>query len=422
MISDMGITNSNNRYIAQNPDHLNRQLGLIIPVKLLLSIFYCIITLIIAFLLEYSNRQFSILILLIINQMLVSFLLYFRSNISALQFFNTDSIISIIDKMLMVIVCGILLWGNPVHVFRIEWLVYAQTFSYSATFIIAFFLVIKKSSKPIFNINYNSIIHTLKTSSPFALLAILMILYTRIDAVMLERILPEGKVEVGIYAQAFRISDALSMFAFLFASILLPLFAKMLKDKEPIGTMLGHSFAMLMIPATALIIILHFYSRQFMDLLYHQHSEQSAKILVYLLIGFGGICLSYLFGTLLTSAGKLKILNQIAFAGLAFNVVLNLVLIPSFGIVGAAITSMITQLIMGIVQAFVSFKILKIKVRLITPFKYSLHIMVTILITFVCYQINLVWYISIIAILFFSIALGLFLRLIKFENLRQVFK
>ena len=52
----------------------------------------------------------------------------------------------------------------------------------------------------------------------------------------------------------------------------------------------------------------------------------------------------YVFGTLLTAKGSLKILNLIAFGGMAMNVSLNFFLIPKYGALGATAATLATQL------------------------------------------------------------------------------
>ena len=60
----------------------------------------------------YSSEQFSMLWILVLNQFLASFILYFRTNISGLQYFRTDSLLSVMDRTLMILFTGLLLWGN----------------------------------------------------------------------------------------------------------------------------------------------------------------------------------------------------------------------------------------------------------------------------------------------------------------------
>ena len=89
----------------------------------------------------------------------------------------------------------------------------------------------------------------LKKSFPFAVLVLLMTFYNRIDTVMLERMLPDGAQECGIYASAYRILDATNMVAFLFAGLLLPMFAKMLKLEQPVEEMVKLATSLLLLLA-----------------------------------------------------------------------------------------------------------------------------------------------------------------------------
>jgi O-antigen/teichoic acid export membrane protein len=201
ILLDIGITNFNNRTIAQEPHLLREYFSRIIVLKFLLAVFYMIVCLAVGLVIGYTSVQFRMLIFLIINQFLASFLLYLRSNISGLQFFRTDSLISVLDRTIVIIICGALLWGNITDTqFRIEWFVYAQTAAYLITVVVAFLIVLSKTEflRPKPDLKYFTSI--LKKSYPFALLILLMSFYNRIDSVMLERILINGKTEAGIYA------------------------------------------------------------------------------------------------------------------------------------------------------------------------------------------------------------------------------
>ena len=90
------------------------------------------------FILGYSSFQIKLLVILGINQILVAFILYFRSNLSGLLLFKQDSIISVMDRILLIGICSILLWGGVTsQPFQIEWFIYAQTGAYLFTAILA---------------------------------------------------------------------------------------------------------------------------------------------------------------------------------------------------------------------------------------------------------------------------------------------
>jgi len=367
ILLDVGITNYNNRNIAQHNFLLPKHLSNIVGLKLVLAFVYAIFSLLIALIIGYNKIQFHLLFFLIINQFLISLTLYLRSNISALHLFRTDSLISVLDRTLMIIICSLLLFTDILKgQFNIRWFVYAQTLAYVITTIITFLVVLHKSGKIKIHFNPKFFLVFLRKSYPYALLILLMSLYNRVDSVMLERILPGtiGKEQAGIYAQAFRLLDAVSMIGVLFGGLLLPIFAKMIKLNEPVVQMLKLSFTLLIVPAIIIAVASFLYSKEIMSLLYKSNTEQSSEILGILMIGFTGIASAYIFGTLLTANGNMKQLNLMAFSGVILNVVLNLILIPRYQAYGSAYASMTTQILTGAAQCIIAIIIFKIKPRL----------------------------------------------------------
>jgi O-antigen/teichoic acid export membrane protein len=361
---DVGITNYNNRNISQHRFLLHKHLSNIVGLKLLFAVVYTVFSLVIAGLIGYSRIQFHLLLFLIINQFLVSFILYLRSNISALQLFRTDSLISVLDRTLMIAICSLLLFTNFTGgVFQIEWFVYAQTAAYVITAIVTLMIVISKSGRIKIRINRNFSMVFIRKSYPYALLILLMAFYNRIDSVMLERMLPDplGKQEAGIYAQAFRLLDAVSMFGALVAGLLLPMFSSMIKRKEAVGPIVNLAVSLLFVPSVIIAVSSLLYDRDIMQLLYHAHVEDSADILGLLMTGFIGIATTYIFGTLLTANGSIRELNMMAAGGMVLNVVLNLILIPRFFAMGSAIASMITQIVTAIAQVAIASYIFKLR-------------------------------------------------------------
>ena len=186
----------------------------------------------------------------------------------------------------------------------------------------------------------------LKKSYPFAVLVLLMTFYTSISSPMLERMLPheEGARQAGIWASAYRLLDASNMIAFLFAGLLLPMFARMLKLKDSVEQLVQLAFSLLVVPAIIVAVCSYFYSREIMSQLYHgQHVEESAAVFRILMCCFVAISSTYIFGTLLTANGNLKQLNIMASIAMVFNVCMNIYLIPRMECRGAAISSIITQ-------------------------------------------------------------------------------
>ena len=356
ILLDMGITNFNNRNIAQNSQLLAKHFSGIISLKLILGFVYFLVTIGVGLLWGYHSKQLYLLMLVGFNQFLLSLLLYLRSNISGLLLFRTESFMSVLDRSLMIIIMSVLLWGGVTNKpFKIEWFVYAQTVAYVLAVIVAYTVVILKSKTLKMTWNYPFFLMILRKSLPFALLTLLMTFYNRIDSVMISKLLPagHGAIQAGIYAHAYRILEATNQIAFLFAVLLLPSFSHLIKEKQKITHIIKISFSLLFVSTTLLAVNSFFYSYEFMDLLYDDYLKQSAN--VYAIIIFGVIAMgsSYVFGTLLTANGNLKELNVIAAISLVISLGLNIMLVPRFQALGSAIANLSALSFSAIAQLYV---------------------------------------------------------------------
>ena len=364
IILDLGITNFNAKNIAQHHQLLDKHFSGIITLRLMLVLIYLLATFLIAFFIGYDKNQFEILLLLALNQALVAFILYVRSNLAGLHLFMQDSIVSVLDRLLLIIICSVLLWGGVFDTsFQIEWFVYAQTVSYFITLLICFSLVIRRTSRFIFKWNLPFAIVILKKSLPYALLILLMTVYYRIDSIMLERMLNDNSVQAGIYAQAYRFFEASNMFAYLFAALLLPMFSRMLKLGQSIHDLVDFSFKTLMGFGLVLTLFCCFYSYEIIDLRYANHVLDSSYIFVVLMICFLCVSSTYIYGTLLTANGNLFYLNIIAGFGVGLNITLNIILIPKYAALGSAFASLITQFLTGVFQVILCYYIFKLHLR-----------------------------------------------------------
>ena len=414
ILLDLGITNYNNRNISQNEEQLSFWFSNILSVRLILGVIYFVASISIAWLCNYSAAQLKMLMFLTFNQFLSALILYLRSNIAGLQMFKTDSILSVLDRVVMIIICGLLLWGNIAkRPFQIEWFVYSQTASYLLTAAVAFVLVLIHSDK--FKLHFSRKISAelLRRSFPFALLTLLMSLYNRIDSVMLERLLPDGGTQAGIYAQAYRISDACCMFAMLFANLLLPMFSRMIKQKENVAGLVRIATVLMMVPVLAGATMCVIYRKQIMELLYYCHVGESAPIFAMLISGFVFISLTYIYGTLLTANGSLRKLNIIAFGGMVFNIVANLIVIPRYQAMGAAVVSLATQSLTAVIQIIVAFSIFGLKFKGQTQLMLVLYAIGVVVIGLLTKCLPCNWFVSALVMITLSGVLAVALKLIR---------
>jgi O-antigen/teichoic acid export membrane protein len=394
ILLDFGITNFNNKNIAQNNHLLTKHFSGLFLLKLLLAVVYIIATVIIGLVIGYDARFTKLLLILGFNQFLISLVLYLRSNIQALHLFKTDALLSVLDRIIMISIVAVMLWTSffPARMDIMDF-VYAQTIGYFFTAIIAFFAVIAHSGKFRMKWDLPFSLMILKKSFPFAVLVLLMTFYNRIDSVMLERLMPvgdktkteqlntlrdpslklteaqevekialekelehTGPEQAGYYAKAFRLLDAANMIAYLFSILLLPMFSRMLKYKESVEQLAKLAFTMLITVSVVVAVACAFYNTEIMQLLYGKSYMGSVPMIFPLLMScFVAISTTYVFGTLLTANGNMRALNIMAFSGMIFNVGMNLLFIKVFELeaVGTAISSLCTQLLTALAQVLI---------------------------------------------------------------------
>jgi len=415
ILLDLGTTNYNTRSIAQHPHLIEKQFYKIIGLRFSLFFLYAAFTLMFGLVVGYDKSQFYVLLILMINQFFIAFIQFVRSNFGGLHLFKTDAFISVLDRTMLIVFCSVLLWTDLFsNEFEIIYFVYAQTLAYALTALIAFGLLYKKVGKIKLTLKRNFSLVIVKQSFPYALLILLMMMYSRIDAVMLERLLPDGATQAGIYAQGFRYLDAVNMFALLFAGLLLPVFARMIKQKNnELELVINQAFRLLIGTSIVVGVVAYLFSTDLLSLRYINTNNESAATFGWLILSFIPVSVTYIFGTLLTANGSLKALNQMAIIGVVVNLLLNLLLINLWKAQGAALATLITQLLTALIQFILAHRILKLKIN----FRLLLSILVLLIsIPAFYYIVNV--YIESTTILFIMVCIAAIFMLLVLQFYR----
>ncbi len=343
LLLDFGINNYVTTQIASKPETLS---SLLIPVLFLRLVFAVVFAAVVSVSAIFNGIAFQLIFWVIINQILSAFLLYFRAMLQGLQQFNKDAWLSVIDRLVAVIFCGIALESVKSPASLAMWFVHSQTLGYATAVIVAVWLV--NPTKGLLRFPNKKLIKTVVSSSIwFALLAFSMGLFTRIDVIMLRNLAPNGFTDAGIYAQSFRLLDAALIFSSLISTQLLPLFTALLAKKEstqPLAWLSTRIILLVSIPTACLAL---FYAQPIMKLLYQfkdpAELKYSSTTFALILSSFVPMALVHVFGTLLTASSNLKWLVTLSLGCAILNIMGNLIFIPHFAAAGAAVSCLLTQ-------------------------------------------------------------------------------
>ena len=371
ILLDLGVTNFNTRNIARHPQLIGKHLSGILGIKLCLLGLYVVVTFTVGALLGYGSQEFRLLAWLCVAQALNSLILYLRSNFEGLLLFKWDSLFSVLDRVLMIVICGCLLWGPRLSVFDFHFtvfhFVYAQVAAYTLTALLALLVIGRKTHLRRIRWDRRFFLVILKKSAPFALLVLLMASYNRLDPILLRRLATDA--DAGIYAGAFRLLDALTMVCYLVSVPLLPVFSRLCREDnggELTGT-LRLVFWPLMLFAVGSAVACSLLAEPLMQLFYHEGYAPYVPVFRVLIFGLVPIGITYIFGTLLTAGGRLRQLNLLATATLAINIAANLLLIPRLGAVGSAWAALTAQTFMAVAQLLLAVRIYRLPAAAFLP-------------------------------------------------------
>ncbi|MCI5055698.1 MAG: oligosaccharide flippase family protein [Flavobacteriales bacterium] len=421
ILLDLGITNFNNKRIAQNTKVLNKYFSGLVKIKFGLGLVYIIIALSTGLILNYSAGQFKILLLLCINQFLLLFILFLRSNISGQMKFRAESLFSVMDKVLMILICGAMLY---IPMFKkylsIESFVLAQTASYVLTAFAAWLTALKGQKKITLHFSKAFVISTLKSSLPYALLVFLMSVYNKVGPVILERFYDNGKELTGYFAQSYRILDAYMMISILFINLLYPLFSNLLHQKKPVNGIMSMSLRLLLVPTLLLIVIGFFYGQELMEMLYWNNTENVQRQFFLVICISLPILMINIFGTLLTANGNLKQLNWISFGAVLINVLLCFLLRGWFkGDLSIAIALLVSQSFAALAQVYLVFKKFNLKPVSRLSLKILSYLCIICGLAYGLSFLNYGWIIQVVILSLFALLTASIFKILSYKEIKS---
>jgi len=350
IISDFGLQNFTNSHVAAHPVLAQKYFPQILTLKALLSLAFAGMVLLVGTILGYTQSHPEILGLLILNQILMSLIIYLRSNVTALGYFRQESIFSVLDKVLMICLLAPLLYGivdGWSLKLDLSTFVLIQTISLSISAVVTGTFVSLRLGKLRWRWSPVFLRYIWRQSRWFALVMFLMMIYTRVDAVMIEQLHPRGTDEVGIYAACYRLLDVSNMPAFLVASLLIPLFAKHRKDANLSRRLWVMSFRSLLVIYLGAVLVVMMAASEILKMLYDGWTSYWSDVFVFLFPSCLAWVVMYSSGAWMTATERLKPQIALYVPGVLLNVALNYYLIPTHGAQGAAMSTLATQLAMG---------------------------------------------------------------------------
>jgi O-antigen/teichoic acid export membrane protein len=190
--------------------------------------------------------------------------------------------------------------------------------------------------------NKSTAVSLLKDSWPLVLSGMVIAVYMKIDQVMIMEMMDAEAV--GQYAAAVRLSEAWYFIPMVITSSLFPAIVNAKQQNEgQYYNQLQKLFNLMVWTAIAIALPMTFLSDWVIDLLYGGQYNQAGNVLMIHIWAGVFVFLGVASGKWLLTENLQMLSFWRTFNGMIINVILNFVLIPKYGIQGAAIATLISQ-------------------------------------------------------------------------------
>ncbi|MBI4527280.1 MAG: flippase [Deltaproteobacteria bacterium] len=188
----------------------------------------------------------------------------------------------------------------------------------------------------------------LRKGTPFALVSGFITIYYYIDTVLLKAYW--GNEVVGWYNAAYRLLEAPLFLSSALTTAIFPAASKLFqKNPDELKTIVLQAVEKALLFGTAIALLVAFFSVPLIQVIYGSGYEKASLALPILIFSVAIIFPSTILGTTIRAIGKQTVSAWVTGLAAALNVALNLAIIPTYSFVGAAWTTLITEIFVIVV-------------------------------------------------------------------------
>ncbi|MBU0613463.1 flippase [Patescibacteria group bacterium] len=345
VIANFGLSTLANRDLARDRRLTKEYINNIISIKLVLA---AITLIFLTIIIQFIDKPFQVKVIVYLASVYViveSYNIFFRSIFRAHERMHFETISRIIERLIVLtLVAGFFFMGYGIFSVFVAYII-AETVS----MLITATIVYKKFCKFSFKFDFSKWKKFLKPSMYFALTEVFIIVYFKIDVLMLS-IMKNDQV-TGLYSSAYDL-----LFAFIFIPTIMnaavfPRISFLAKNAyerfKNLAFTLQKYFLVVSIP---LSIGLYFSSDFLIDLIYGSEFSNATALFQVMTIALIFVFLNHIYGSIFNAVDKQHIFTIFAGVCMVFNVTMNFILIPLLAAKGAAIATISTELLLTILS------------------------------------------------------------------------
>ena len=337
---DLGISTHIIRHIATDFDSAPKYLGNAIPLKSIFSFFTFLLALIILIIMKCDELTIQITLLFTIERIFTSMIGLLNGSLQAVEegkyqaIGNTILNILLLIFIIISILCDLGLYG----------ITFAYVIANLIIVIFQYLAVKKRIAKPKFEFDKEFCKKITLYSIPFALTSFFSMIYSSIDMVMLTNMV--GSYANGIYSAAFKLISVFTTFFGVYSAVVFPVMSRFFKnEKNLLVVLFEKSVKYLLLIVIPLSFAVNLYAKDIIILFFGTKYSPTSSVLSLLM---WTLFLSFIDGVsmnLLNASHKEKYVTIVFIIAAIFNTILNIFIIPKYSYDGAAITTILSGIL-----------------------------------------------------------------------------
>ena len=214
-----------------------------------------------------------------------------------------------------------------------------------ATFLLAMWLL-RFVVSPSWSVQRSRLVPLLRAGFPIGFASLLLIVLLRLDTILLS--LLSGNHEVGIYGAAFRLFESTMFLSWSFSAAIFPWFSrKHVESRMQFARGYEAGLAVMLSLLTPIGVGFMLLAKPIIHLVYGTQFDGAItplRLLGAVVIAYG---VNALTNSALTADDRPRLMHSILTVTVVQNIGMNLVLIPPYGAIGAALTSAVSGVLLG---------------------------------------------------------------------------
>jgi O-antigen/teichoic acid export membrane protein len=342
--SDVGLTHYTVKRVAAEPTYLATYFPTILPLRSALNGVALAVLLGVGWLLGYHSAQIGLLAVIGSALLLTQYGQFLRGTLQANQHFNTDALLSVLEKVLLLaLVLCLLPFGLSLSGY-----VWARLAAAAFTAAVLYGLMVRLFGRVRYRWHWGRTRQVLLETLPFALITLLYGANERVDMVMLERL--ASPTEASYYAGAYRWVDAVMMYVWTIMPLFFARFAAALHSREEQRALLWFGQRVVTLPLLLACAFVLFRGEVLFWQFTHSTEAEIGRMALCLRILFLNVLVHAFFAiysSLLNSTHYVRTVSWLVALSLGLNTVLNFVFLPSHGAVAAALNTLLCAVLVS---------------------------------------------------------------------------